>query len=93
MEMMTLRDFWKTRKEREERFSTIVVVAGVKFCVIIYDLWSKSSHEVWISIEKKGSVENITLRIPEIHIKQKENLTDTINEVVEKVYQLHARTV
>ena len=93
MEMVTLREFWKTRRQRSEKFSTIIVVAGITFCVVVYDLCAKTSHEVWISTENFDGNKNIAIRIPEIHICEKNNIADSIKEAVEKVFQLQAQPV
>lgn len=91
MEMMTLRDFWKTRRDRDEPVSTIIVVAGVRLCVVIYDLWAKDTHEMWIVTEPFTSTRQIVLRIPEIIIAKREDVAVNIKEVVENVYRLHAQ--
>lgn len=87
MEMVTLREFWKSRKKRKERMSTIIIVAGIRLVVVVYDLWSKSSHELWISIEGMEEAESVAIRIPEMHIRKKDQMVEAIHDIIHTLRQ------
>lgn len=82
MELISVEEFWKTRKEREEAMKTILVVAGVRVVVFLYDLLTKKTHEVYVMVDGKSN-KKVTLRIPEIHIQSKEDLTILANALAQ----------
>jgi ABC-type proline/glycine betaine transport system permease subunit len=79
-EIVKASDFLKTRKTREEKWSSVVIVAGVKSIVMAYDVWQKTHHEVFVVIRLVEG--EFVIRIPEILI-QKES--SRIEEVVRRV--------
>lgn len=85
MEMVNLSEFWITRKERKEHISTIVVVAGVKLCVVLYDLCARSSHEMLVSVQAFDEQQNMVLRIPEIQITRCIDMTTIIEQHIASI--------
>lgn len=86
MDMVTFREYWKSRRERNEKFSTLVVVSGVQLVVVVYDVFLKTTHELFISVEVTNE-ESIVLRIPEMCIREKDKLADVVAGVMSKLYE------
>lgn len=77
-------EFIKTRKENEEKWSSVFVVGGIKVVVMVFDFCAKSQHEVFVVV--KENKEECVVYIPEMLIREREDAYSIVQEALRVVF-------
>lgn len=80
VELVRATEFIKTRREREEKLPTVLIVGGVKVVVFIYDFCTDKNHEVFVCVDKDK--EECVVKIPKMYIKQEADVYSIVRDIV-----------